>query len=499
MRPFSEQIKEKPWKGWVLFAGTVVAVFFLGILASSIVERRTEALYAYAPQNNFSQLEPRNEKWGENFPREYETYQTTADTTFRSKYNGSEVIDELVDDPMLVVLWAGYGFSKDYNQGRGHYYALDDIRNTLRTGGPNDSTKSPMPNTCWTCKSPDVPRMMNEVGIAEFYKGSWEKWGAEIVNPIGCADCHDVETMGLRISRPALIEAFERQGKDVSEATHQEMRSLVCAQCHVEYYFDKEKIKDVPYLTFPWDKGMTVEAAEEYYDEIGFKDWTHKLSKTPMLKAQHPGYEIYLTGVHASRGVSCADCHMPYKSEGGVKFTDHHIQSPLNNVANSCQVCHREETRQLIADVETRQDKIKQNTMALEELLVKAHVEAKFAWDNGASKEQMDAILQDIRHAQWRWDYSVAGHGGSFHSPVETGRIVATGINIAQEGRIKLTRLLATLGHNIEVEMPDISTKAKAQQYVGLDMQALNADKKEFLKKTVPQWLKEAHQRESNY
>ena len=499
MKSFSEQIKEKPWKGWVLFLGTIVVVFLLGLLASSVIERRSEAVFAYAPKNDFSQFEPRNEKWGANFPREFESYYQTSDTSFRSKYNGSATIDELEEDPRMVVLWAGYGFSKEYNQGRGHYYAVNDVRNILRTGAPNDSVKSPMPNTCWTCKSPDVPRMMNEVGIAEFYKGSWEKWGAEIVNPIGCADCHDVNTMQLRISRPALIEAFERQGKDITKATHQEMRSLVCAQCHVEYYFNKEKIEGVPYLTFPWDNGMSVEQMEVYYDNMNFSDWTHQLSKAPMLKAQHPGYETYLTGVHAERGVSCADCHMPYKSEGGVKFTDHHIQSPLNNVANSCQVCHREETGRLIADVFSRQDKIKENVNILEDLLVKAHVEAKIAWDKGANEEQMQAILMDIRHAQWRWDYSVAAHGASFHSPVETGRIVSSGINIAQEARIKLTRLLADLGHNKEVEIPDISTKAKAQEYIGLDMAKLNADKDDFLETVVPQWLEKASQRESNY
>lgn len=499
MRPFSDQIKEKPWKGWILFIGTIVVVFLLGLLASSIVERRSEAIFAYAPKNDFSQFEPRNEKWGANFPREYESYYRTSDTGFKSKYNGSVMIDELEEDPNLVVLWAGYGFSKDYNQGRGHYYAVEDVRNILRTGAPNDSVESPMPNTCWTCKSPDVPRMMNEVGIAEFYKGSWEKWGSEIVNPIGCADCHDVKTMQLRISRPALIEAFERQGKDINKATHQEMRTLVCAQCHVEYYFNMEKIKGVPYLTFPWDNGMSVEQMEVYYDKMNFSDWTHKLSKAPMLKAQHPGYETYLTGVHAERGVSCADCHMPYKSEGGVKFTDHHIQSPLNNVANSCQVCHREETSRLIADVESRQTKIKENVMVLEDLLVKAHIEAKTAWEKGANEKQMEAILMDIRHAQWRWDYSVAAHGASFHSPVETSRIVATGITIAQEARIKITRLLADLGFNKEIEIPDISTKAKAQQFIGLNMSKLNSDKKEFLKNEVPKWLQEANKRESNY
>ena len=501
MKSFSEQIKEKPWKGWILFIGTLVVVFMLGLLATSVVERRNEAVYAYAPNNDFSQFEPRNEKWGENFPREFSTYYQTADTSFKSKYNGAAMIDELEDDPKLVVLWAGYGFSKEYTQGRGHFYAIEDVRNSLRTGAPNSETgeKSPMPNTCWSCKSPDVPRVMNKVGIPEFYKGSWEQLGAEIVNPIGCADCHDVKTMQLRISRPALVEAFQRQGKDIHKASHQEMRSLVCAQCHVEYYFDKNKHEGVPYLTFPWDKGMTVEDAEEYYDEIEFKDWTHKLSKAPMLKAQHPGYEVYLTGVHASRGVSCADCHMPYKSEGGVKFTDHHIQSPLNNVANSCQVCHREETSRLIADVEVRQSKIKESVVLLEELLVKAHVEAKAAWEKGATEDQMQSILMDIRHAQWRWDYSVASHGGSFHSPVETGRIISSGISIAHEARIKLVRLLADLGFNSEVELPDISTKAKAQKYIGLDMEKLNSDKQRFIRNEIPKWDKQAKDREAKY
>ncbi len=499
MKSFSEQIKESPWKGWILFIATIVIVFFLGLLASSIIDRRSEAIFAYAPDNDFSQFEPRNEVWGENFPREYESYMRTSDTTFRSKYNGSEMIDELEDDPNLVILWAGYGFSKEYNQGRGHYFAIDDMHNILRTGAPGDGVQSPMPNTCWTCKSPDVPRLMNKHGVAEFYKGNWERWGPEVVNPIGCGDCHDVETMQLKITRPALIEAFERQGKNIAEASHQEMRSLVCAQCHVEYYFSKTVEKGVSYLVFPWDLGTGVDEMEVYYDEIGFSDWTHKLSKAPMLKAQHPGYEVYLTGVHASRGVSCADCHMPYKSEGGVKFTDHHIQSPLNNVSNSCQVCHREETERLMEDVFSRQDKIKQNIMVLEDLIVKAHIEAKFAWDRGATEDQMTPILEDIRHAQWRWDYSVAGHGGSFHSPVETGRIVSTGINLAQESRLKLARVLAALGYNREVVIPDISTKDKAQEYIGLDMDKLNGDKQNFLKNVVPGWLSRAKERESGY
>ncbi|MFY0688374.1 MAG: ammonia-forming cytochrome c nitrite reductase [Cyclobacteriaceae bacterium] len=488
-------------RNWILFFGTLIVVLLLSLLANSIISRKAESTFAYQPQVDLRENEPRNQVWGQNFPRQYQSFMRTADTSFTSPYNGSALRDALEENPELVVLWAGYGFSKDYNQPRGHAYAVTDIHNTLRTGGPTGPGTGPMPSTCWTCKSPDVPRLMNEMGIKEYYDGKWADKGAEIVNPIGCADCHDSETMSLSISRPALVEAFENMGKDINSATHQEMRSLVCAQCHVEYYFDK-KIpgkEGTPYLTFPWKYGTSVEDMEKYYDEMEFKDWTHTISKAPMLKAQHPGYELFQTGIHAKRGVSCADCHMPYKTEGGQKFTDHQIRSPLANPANSCQVCHREEKEDLMADVVERQSKIKKNQKTLEEVLVRAHVEAGQAWELGATEDQMKDILQDIRHAQWRWDYSVASHGGQFHSPVETSRIVSSAINIAQEGRIKLARLFADLGQNTELAYPDISTKAKAQEYIGLDMAKLEQEKEVFKKDIIPQWLDEAQKREAGW
>ncbi|HRX11565.1 MAG TPA: ammonia-forming cytochrome c nitrite reductase [Draconibacterium sp.] len=491
--------EKRPALAWLLFFATIVVVFLLGLLASSIVERRAEAAFVNVPKNKIAKFEPRNEVWGENYPREFQSYYGTADTTFRSKYNGNTMIDMLEEDPRLVVLWAGYGFSKDYNQGRGHFYAVKDVQNTLRTGAPKSATDGPMPSTCMTCKSPDVPRLMNQKGVVQFYTGQWAGLGAEVVNPIGCADCHDNETMNLTITRPALVEAFERIGKDIKKASHQEMRSLVCAQCHVEYYFDKHVADGANYLKFPWDNGFSAEAMEEYYDNIEFSDWTHAISKAPMLKAQHPGYETYMTGIHAQRGVSCADCHMPYKSEGGQKYTDHKMQSPLNNIANSCQVCHREEASTLMANVYDRQDKIIENRNKLEEQLVRAHIEAKKAWDLGATESEMKDILMGIRHAQWRWDYAAASHGASFHSPIELGRVISSGITIAQETRIKLARVLATHNFNQEIPYPDIATKEKAQEFIGLDMKTLNADKQEFLKTVVPEWMKEAREREKTY
>jgi nitrite reductase (cytochrome c-552) len=336
---------------------------------------------------------------------------------------------------------------------------------------------------------------MQQMGVEQFYKGKWAERGSEIVNHIGCADCHDPKTMNLRISRPALIEAFKRRGEDITKVSHQEMRSLVCAQCHVEYYFKGEG----KYLTFPWDKGFAVEDMEKYYDEAGFSDWTHALSKAPMLKAQHPDYEVFNTGIHAQRGVACADCHMPFVSQGGVKYTDHRIQSPLNNISNSCQVCHRQSEAELARNVIDRQDKVHEIRDKLEEILVRAHTEAKAAWDKGAKEEDMKHALQLIRQAQWRWDYVAAGHGSSFHSPTECSRVIAQGIEHAQEARLILAKVLIKNGFNGEVPYPDISTKEKAQKYIGLDISKLKANKEVFLKTLVQQWDKEAKERESKY
>ena len=343
-------------------------------------------------------------------------------------------------------------------------------------------------NIVISIKNSNVPRMMEAIGVDAFYNNKWGALGDEIVNPIGCADCHEPENMNLHISRPALIEAFERQGKDITKATPQEMRSLVCAQCHVEYYFKG----DGKYLTFPWDKGFTVEDMEAYYDEAGFYDYIHKLSRTPILKAQHPDFEIAQMGIHGQRGVSCADCHMPYKSEGGVKFSDHHIQSPLAMIDRTCQTCHRESEETLRNNVYERQRKANEIRNRLEQELAKAHIEAKFAWDKGATEEQMKDVLALIRQAQWRWDFGVASHGGSFHAPQEIQRVLSHGLDRAMQARLAISKVLAKHGYTDNVPMPDISTKDKAQEYIGLDMDAERAAKDNFLKTTAPAWLEKA-------
>ncbi|MFN3638116.1 MAG: ammonia-forming cytochrome c nitrite reductase [Chloroherpetonaceae bacterium] len=485
MKRLMDAMEKHKWLSWTLFLATVVIVFLVGLLGASIMERRSEALYAVRQIKPIADWEPRNEVWGENFRRQYESYRNTLDTSFRSKYGGSATRDLLEEQPLLVTLWAGYAFSREYKQARGHYWSIQDVRSSLRTGVPQ-------PATCWSCKSTDVPRVMNEIGVAKFYGEKWAALGSEIVNNIGCQDCHDNKTMNLRISRPALVEAFERQGKDITKATHQEMRSLVCAQCHVEYYFKGED----KYLTFPWDKGFSADSMEAYFDAVGHVDWVHKLSRAPMLKAQHPDYELYRTGIHAERGVSCADCHMPYRSQGGTKFTDHQLRSPLANVANSCGVCHRESEAELVRVVNSRQDKVMEVRKMVEFALFRAHLEAKAAWDNGATEDEMKPVLTLIRHAQWRWDWVAAANGVGFHSPVEALRTLSTALEKAIEAHAKLLVILAKHGVTEPIALPTFKSKAEAQAFVGLDMKKLEQEKEEFFKTVVPKWDEAAKARE---
>jgi nitrite reductase (cytochrome c-552) len=477
----ADVIQRKPWVAWALILGTAVIVFLLGLFGASIIERRTEGVVAGVPVQPLPEFEPRNAVWGEQFPRQFQSYLQTLDTTFASKYGGSRHRDMLAQHPEMVVLWAGYAFSIDYNQIRGHYYAVLDVHESKRTN-------LNQPGTCWTCKSTDVPRLMNEYGVAEFYSRTWRDHGTEVVNPIGCQDCHDPTTMRLRITRPALIEAFDRMGLNIERASHQEMRSLVCAQCHVEYYFRPGD----HYLVFPWDEnGMDADAQEQFLDRVEHVDWVHAISRAPMIKVQHPDYELYQTSVHAFRGVACADCHMPFRREGGVKFTNHHIQSPLNDIASSCLVCHGGTEAEMLRRVTETQDKIFELRRGAERTLAMLHIEAGAAWQAGATEAEMQPILQLIRSAQWRWDWIAASHGGPFHSPVESARLLGASLIMAGDARVQLAAILGRMGVQQPVPMPEWN-KESLQAFIGLDMDRNRAQKAAFLADTLPGWYRSA-------
>ncbi|WP_410685647.1 ammonia-forming nitrite reductase cytochrome c552 subunit [Avibacterium paragallinarum] len=456
---------------------------------NSAAEKRAPTREELAKPNPDLKIETISEKFAEKYPKQYQGWVDTA--------KSSEIVYADEVDPRLIVLWGGYAFSKEYNKPRGHFYTITDVRNILRTGAPFDANSGPQPMACWTCKGPDVPRLIAEWGEEKYFDGKWAKGGAEIVNPIGCADCHDTTSKdfaegkpALRIARPHVLRALDTIGKDFAHLDKTDKRGAICANCHVEYYFDKKVVNNV---VFPWQKGVDVDSMEKYYDSIEFYDWIHSLSKTPMLKAQHPDYETWLQGTHGKNGVTCVDCHMP-KVQGadGKVYTDHKIGNPLDSFENTCANCHDQSKETLQKVVAGHKKDIKEVMLKLEDQLVKAHFEAKAAWDAGATEEEMKPALQDIRHAQWRWDYSAAGHGGHIHAPDVILKTIATGLDRVADARTKLAVILTKHGVKQPINYPDISDADKAWKAMGIDIAKERAAKEKFLKEVVPQWNKEA-------
>ena len=473
----------------LLLASSLLAIGCMTALVASINEKKEEQQIINSVPK-IDRWETKNEEFKKFYPRQYDSWKQTKES--------DKIEDMLKKYPELVVLWAGYGFAKDYNAPRGHFYAIEDNRNTLRTGGPKDAKTGPMPTACWTCKSPDVPRIMAEQGDMEYYTGKWAKYGSDIINPLGCVDCHNPETMELSVNRKYLDTGLQAAGEgSLAEATHQEMRSLVCAQCHVEYYFKKTPLANggkAAVVTLPWSEGLSAEDMERYYDNLNFKDWTHKVSKAPMLKTQHPGWEMWKTGAHGRNNVSCADCHMPYKTEGGIKYTDHNVGNPLDNMENSCMTCHRVSEKELLENLhekKVRKDELHKKAM---KQIAAAHLEAGKAWELGATEEEMKDILQDIRHAQWRWDFTVASHAAFFHAPEETLRVLGSALEKAGNARLKLSKVLAKYGA-IDFKAPTINSKEQAQEIIGLPFQKLIDDKMKFRNGLLIEWKKEAEKK----
>ncbi len=459
----TEPERKSWWKGFALALGLAIATFLLVMLIISIMERRWEAVPRQIVAAPIAEGEVDPAVWGQSYPRQYARWLMTGEgEETRTKFGGSYPRDYLEEDPMQVILFAGYAFSRDYTQARGHRYSRQDVWNTLRVRQADNPevVRADIPATCWTCKSSNVKPIMDEIGVEEFYTTPFREMAERITHPISCHDCHDPKTMNLRISRPGLREAFAAQGLDIDRQNLQQMRSLVCAQCHVEYYFQRGT-----YLVFPWEGGTDFEAIETYFDNRPeFSDWVHAVSKTPMIKMQHPDYELYSTGIHAYRNVSCADCHMPYMSEGNVKMTDHNVQSPLLTIDRSCQVCHRWSESEIRNRVESIQTTVQQAMLKAEDALVKAHFDIAAASQAGASPEELLTSRAYVRKSQSRWDFISASNGMGIHSPQESMRLLGEATNFAQQSRLESARLLARKGITEPVAYPDISTREKARQ-----------------------------------
>jgi nitrite reductase (cytochrome c-552) len=398
--------------------------------------------------------------WGKNFPLQYDDYLKTTDQV-RTRYGGSEAEprtptqadprsivaqSRLEEDPRLKIMWAGYAFAKDFREERGHAYMLDDQTFTER------QQVAKQPGTCINCHA-SAYVAYKQLGGGDIFKGfdalnkmPYFEARKVVTHPVACIDCHDSQTMQLRVTRPAFIEGMRAlrafQGipnYDVNkQATRQEMRAFVCGQCHDEYHFSGPEKR----LVYPWAKGLQVENILAFYDEQKFKDWEHAETGAPVLKAQHPEFEMWNQGIHARSGVVCADCHMPYKREGALKISDHHVRSPLLNINRACQTCHKWSEDELRARVETIQTRTHNLRNIAMDALVDLINDIKAARANVDPSKSTDTALttaQDFqRRAQFYLDFIESENSNGFHASQEAARILGESINFSRKGQIAL-------------------------------------------------------------
>jgi len=458
----------------VLLAGiavAAVATVAIAALLVNIYERRQEARVTTTRVVDVTRDTTDPAKWGANWPREYESYLMTAQTT-RTRFGGhggSEALpaEKIERDPWLKRMFLGYAFSIDYRDRRGHAYMLKDQEQTQR------QTK-PQTGSCLHCHGAVMP-LYRELGGGDAMKGfemSYKipyKEMNQKLHAMGhgqtltCPDCHDPKTMQLIVTRPAFlvgiqklaasdaatpfapsIERWRTTGKAKpydpnTDATRGEMRTFVCAQCHIEYYCSSQ----IP-LTAPWGKGLAVQQVEAFWNGLTFAngerfyDYKHAETGASILKAQHPEFEVWSQGVHARSGVACADCHMPYVRDGATKVSDHWVRSPLLNVNRACQPCHKlaeDEIKARVDQIQTRHHDLLQRGGVAITALMDAIVAAK---KDGATPDQLKDALELQRKAQWRLDFIAAENSMGFHAPQEAARILGESIDYARQGQIAL-------------------------------------------------------------
>ncbi|SCX90421.1 ammonia-forming cytochrome c nitrite reductase subunit c552 [Alkaliphilus peptidifermentans] len=342
------------------------------------------------------------EDWKEEYPLIYESFIRTSrmqdNKVEDSSLGGLHPIDYLKKYPNIITLYEGMGFSKEYYIARGHYYALEDVINTSR----------PKPGaSCLACKTSEYEKLYVEHGD-DLFARDFQKTSQEISHSISCYNCHRNEPADgeIQITSPHFalgIEKLETTPKAGTQA---------CAQCHVEYYLDPETRE----VILPWDNGIGVDEIESFFDERDYYDWEHPRTGTPLIKVQHPEFEMYTGSIHDQMGVSCADCHMPRVEENGQEYKSHWAKSPLKTVEESCGRCHGADNEGLIAQVQEGQREIESLQVQVSDMLVKLIADFGVALEEQElDDDTIDQLRSLHRKSQYRWDFVFVENSTGFH------------------------------------------------------------------------------------
>ena len=415
--------------------------------------------------------------WGKAYPAEYELWKKTEEPTpaGKSKYKrgfdaDKVTYDKLAEFPYMALLFNGWGFGVEYNEPRGHAYM---VRDQLEV----DPSRIKAGGVCLTCKTPYAPKLEKEMGL-NYYKTPYKEVLAQIPEKnrnlgVACIDCHDNKDMSLKISRDfTLNAALKDMGVDLGKLSRQEMRSLVCAQCHVTYNIPKDKDMKSVGVFFPWQGSkwgnISVEnIIKKIRSDPSYGEWKQNVTGFKMAFIRHPEFELFSNNsVHWKAGASCADCHMPYTKVGVYKVSDHRVESPLKNDMKACMQCHTESTDWLREQVIAIQDRTV--SLMLRAGYATATTAKLFEMANNAQAagKHIDKALYDkakeyYEEAFYRGVFVGAENSVGFHNPTEALRILGDATAFAVKAEALLRQALGKAG----VEVP-LTVKLDLNKYL---------------------------------
>ena len=331
-------------------------------------------------------------QWAEKFPEVYASYEANAEN--------DQVVEYTEEHPIIKTIYEGYGFAKYYGSARGHYYTVSDL---LATGRPHALAN------CFTCKTADFTVLTLNDGDSA-YSVPFEDLDAASFEAVGCFTCHANSPGGqITVTHTYLSDALGDDFGGVKAET------LACAQCHVEYYFAPEgKMTSLPYRDLA---SKDPEAIYDYYENLGFSDYTNPRTGVQLLKAQHPEFETFMGAgsVHASM-FTCADCHMAKETAAdGKTYLSHKYVSPLESetIQATCAGCHAD----LAGFVRGIQEPIKSRTndvgVKLETLTNRL---ADAVASGSYTDEQLTTVRALNRKGQWYWDFVFVENSDGAHN-----------------------------------------------------------------------------------
>ncbi|MBN2159735.1 MAG: ammonia-forming cytochrome c nitrite reductase subunit c552 [Spirochaetes bacterium] len=402
-------------------------------------------------------------EWGKVYPHEYESWLKTKEPkpAGKSRYKRGWDTDKIVYDklseyPFSALLYNGWGFGVEYNEPRGHHYAIIDQVEI-------DPSRTKPGGVCLACKSP-YHKSLTEKHKMKYLSAKFKDALGMIPAKMretgpACVDCHKNTDMELTTNKEHLKRGLEMLGK--KDISRQEARTLACAQCHVTYYVPRDrKMKVASDVNLPWTESswgdISIEnIIKDLLTDYRRVEWKQKATGFAMPYIRHPDFEMFSRqSVHWQAGVSCADCHMPYRRAGANNITEHNVTSPLKADLRACSQCHTESATWLRGQVFAIQDRTVSllnragyaaagATRLFE--LVHARRDAGAAIDSALYKKAKSHYMQ----AFLRIVFVGAENSTGFHNPSEAKRVLGDAIAFSCRAEALLRQLLAKIGTDV--------------------------------------------------